>query len=105
MTDDVEVPFPDDPECLLTWEDGWPDDATGWITFVDPKPNAWGRWHRTSIPVTKGPTRGDHPTLGNVWHFDLPEPGVLVTSPSIHAVGCWHTPNPTRWRLVDNLTE
>ena len=111
---DGEVAFPGDVECELTWgSDGelaggaWPDDATGWITFVDPKSVVAGTPHRTSIPVTrrKGEYHGNHPTLGNVWEFEVSNGGkTLTTKPSIHAVGRWHSPNPTVWRLVERLS-
>lgn len=106
---EIEVPFPADPECLLTWEDDWPADAVGYITFIDPKQDDW--WpgtRRTSIPVTRragGYGAGEHPTHNLVWEFRDVEPGIITTHPSIHALGRWHSPNPTRWRVVEHLSD
>lgn len=73
-----EVPFPADPECLLTWVNDH-----GWITFMDPEHNV-----RTSLPVTLGPS------AGSVRWRD--EGRVLVTSPSIHVPDSY--PSVEDWR-------
>lgn len=99
-----EVPFPADPECLLEWGSDWPEDAVGHITFVCPS----GK-HRNSIPITRklNGWDGDHPTYGNVWEFRYDGPQGIATHPSIDAICCchWHSPNPTRWRLVERLAD
>jgi hypothetical protein len=95
-----EVPFPTDPECLLTPRGSdWPDDAVGWIIFIDPKHRI-----RSSLPVSLAPSH-ERPELGPVWQIEFPELGVAVTRPSVHSVGDWHSPNPTRWRIVDRLPD
>lgn len=107
MVDNIEVPFPPDPECILTWEDSWPEDAIGWITFVSPCTGFRGL-HRTSLPVTRKPggyEEHDGKSVGPVWEFRR-DGDVISTHPSIEAVCCnchWHSPNPVFWRLVDDL--
>lgn len=68
----------------------------GWLTFIDPKRN-----HRTSLPVSHGPTRtqvlagegSEEDRTINVWHIDI-QGDVVITSPSVHAPGEWHSPEP-----------
>ena len=96
-----EVPFPQPMDAVLT--EPPPElsdpDGVGWITFIDPK---HGR--RTSVPVRRGPTRQDHPTIGNVWHIEF-DGDEAVTFPSIHHPGNFHTPYRCRWRIVDQLPD
>jgi hypothetical protein len=101
---DVEVPFPQPMDALLTP----PADRSpgshdiGWLTFIDPKDG-----HRTSLPVMLDLAHGcDHLAGKPVWHIDIDDDaGTAITSPSVHAVGKWHTPAMCRWRVVDRLTD
>lgn len=107
-------PWPDRPVCLLDV----PDDpgAVGWLTYLPPDGT-----RRTSLPVTRGPTRDRTPDFPHpVWHVETPEPGVAVTTPSIMVsttrpdpppdgpmrdVVLYHSPARVVWDVVEELPD
>lgn len=103
-----EVPWPDDPECMLDWDNAWDAGAVGYITFISPC-QGWRGQHRTSLPVTRHPggyNKDSERFPGNVWEWRQSDPGYITTHPSIEAwcCGChWHSGNPVQWRVVERL--
>jgi hypothetical protein len=87
----AEVPwFSSPPDAWIKWE---PIGDLGHLHFVDPQGN------NAVVHVTNGSTRAEKHY--NVWHIDV-QGDIATVSPSVHYVGCWHTPNPVLFRLVDS---
>jgi hypothetical protein len=93
VSEQAEVPWGPDPMPAML---AWPDDSDeGYLHFIDPQNN------RAVVPVRKGPTTHT-PERGPVWHVDT-EGDIATVSPSVHYVGSWHSPNPVRFQIVDDL--
>ena len=94
-----EVPFGDQPDAFLAWED---ESGTGVLWFVNPKTSTYA-----AVPVTTGDSRDEDDGNGGrrvVWHVDIAEDGATATtSPSVHVPGEFHTANPQTWQLVESL--
>jgi hypothetical protein len=100
MMPGTEVPFPQPMDALYEPPSTRGGYRFGWLTFVDPK-----HGHRASLPVTDGESF-DHPDLGPVWHITVAaDERSAETTPSVHWPEQWHTPNPARWRIVDELAD
>lgn len=98
----AEVPFPQPMDALLSGPDD-DQEAVGWLTFLDPKAD-----HRTSLPVSTGPSRDVTLSDGSsltVWHIEIHHDGTATTEPSVHLPGGWHSPYTTRWRIVERLAD
>lgn len=98
-----EVPwFSEPPEAKLARDGVQEGDVIqGFLHFIDPQ----GK--KAVVPVTFGPTTqlrtAENLPASNVWHIDINGDEATV-SPSIHYVGFWHSPNPVRFRLVEELS-
>lgn len=91
------TPWPAEP--VAAWLD-WPDDIApvGRLWYRDPDGG------RAMTHVEHGISlegRSD-PKYGNVWSIVEHDDGTVTVSPSIHAIGYFHTPKPVRFRLVSH---
>jgi hypothetical protein len=99
MGEEGYTPWPAEPlEAKAVWYDRSNLPAHGFeghLHFYGPD------GQRAAIPVTF-----DHVEQVNgnpVWHIEILD-SVATITPSIHALGLWHSPNPVQFRLVHELT-
>lgn len=100
----TEVPWPREPvEAKLSWQRGATRDEgseEGFLHFYGPD----GK--RAVVPITREP-HSQYIFQGrtfNIWHIEV-DGEIATVSPSVHYLGSWHSPNPVRFRLVDEIQQ
>lgn len=91
---DAEVPwYTSPPDATLHWD---AEATEGFLYFKSPKT---GRNH--AIPVTKGVSLDRTGGRGPIWHIEpMMHNKIATVSPSIHAIGEFHSPNPVQFHIT-----
>lgn len=90
MTDEADYPaWPSEPIPATLGPD--------WLHFYGPD------GERAAVPIS--PAGGQQAGNGLPWACQDNGDGTVTVSPSIHAIGRWHSPNPAVFRLVDELVD
>lgn len=91
----TEIPWFTEPPDAKLARGNHIDDDLAYLHFIGPD------GERAVIWVTEGETTQRHGQ--NVWHIEVAG-DVATVSPSVHFVGHWHSPNPVKFRLVEELS-